>query len=135
MGSITEELIQTLETRYPGVPIRSFIPQIGADARSPAAVLTYRAKSSFEKSNRRFAAQLFTYLWSLPVCPTAPEVADWIEGQIQRPPDWPQLVNRLRHWPAGSPFTPIPDDDSIFPRHPHRWWSPGSKQAFANPLS
>jgi hypothetical protein len=76
----------------------------------------------------RFIAALLDWMWSGISVPTAKRTADWIEANPDRPPDWENLCRRLRAWPDGRRYPPIPDNDSLTGGARYfdpRWWLPG----------
>jgi hypothetical protein len=93
-------------------------------------VITLGPKIPIERA--RFYIGVFNYLWSLPMVPTARDLADWIEAQPWEdpPPELPTWLTRLRQWPPGRLYPPLPDDETIQNGvyHPDaRWWEPGAQ--------
>ena len=76
----------------------------------------------------RFYTDLFKLIWTADAVPTAKQVADWMEARGDRPADWETLVKRLRAWPEGRKYPPIPDDEALrYGTDEAKWWEPGAK--------
>ena len=82
----------------------------------------------------RVYSRLLAWLWGQPVVPTAVAVAD--SGLLAGLPGGAELAGRLRAWPAGEAYPPIPDDRELEARitpgsqagvRRARWWTPGDR--------
>ena len=122
------DIIQKLRLRYPGIEIEKLMNGLES-ARNPSALLTARVKEAASKRGSGFAIAVFKHLWDCHQVPTAKQMADWIEARTDRPVDWKLLVDRLRVWPEGKRYPPIPDDDALsegIAGDSTRWWTPGA---------
>lgn len=114
--------------REPNECIASAIGALGLD---PDWHMARSMDPDCQPDSAAFLRAAVDWIWSHDRCPTAKQVAGWIELQPNRPQDAPMLCDRLRHWPEGQRFPLIPDDAAL--RHglsgAHwEWYEPGSRR-------